>query len=168
MAEPRKNFKVSNSETTAWKKNKNKFKVQTGWDIFKLFLNIYNSTLKSMVIQCIHKVFEKEMVWNQKISFTNKIHKGTNISTQIQLSSKCKYKLIQDGRHMTFDIWKCVTSCGSTEWFEVSMKGKVRAKNSIMSSFAVHIWAHWGLNTKFSIDFALELEISKISRYKFC
>ena len=44
------------------KKSKNKFKVQTGRDIFKLFQNIYNSTLKSMVIQCIHKVFEKEMV----------------------------------------------------------------------------------------------------------
>ena len=59
------------------KKSKNKFKVQTGWDVFKLLLDIYNSTLKSMVIQCIHKVFEKEMIWNQVISFTNKIHKGT-------------------------------------------------------------------------------------------
>ena len=57
------------------KKSKNKFKVQTGWDIFKLFLNIYNSTLSSMVNQCTHKIFEKEMVWNQMISFTKKIHK---------------------------------------------------------------------------------------------
>ena len=31
------------------KKSKNKFNVQTGWDIFKLFLNICNSTLKSIV-----------------------------------------------------------------------------------------------------------------------
>ena len=104
-------------------KSKNKFEVQTGWDIFKLFLNIYNSTLSSMVNQCIHKIFKKEMVWSQMISFTNRIHKYKNISTQIQLSSKCKYKLIQDGWHMTFDIWEHVTSCGSMVWFEISMKG---------------------------------------------
>ena len=57
-----------------------------------------------MVKQCIHKVFEKEMYETKcflsQIEFTI----AKNISTQIQLSSKCKYKLIQDGRHMTFDI----------------------------------------------------------------
>ena len=66
-------FKFKNQWMTI---SKIKFEVQTSWDIFKLFLNIYNSTLSSMVNQCIQKVFEKEMVWNQMISFTNKIHKN--------------------------------------------------------------------------------------------
>ena len=51
---------------------KNKFKVQTGWDIFKLFLNIYRTTLSSIVNQCTHKVFEKEIIWFQsQMKFTN-------------------------------------------------------------------------------------------------
>ena len=44
------------------KNQKNKFEVQIGWDIFEHFLNIYNSALSSMLNQCIHKIFEKEMV----------------------------------------------------------------------------------------------------------
>ena len=31
-------------------------------------------------------------------------------------------QIIQHGGHMTFDIQKYVTSCGSMVWFEVSMK----------------------------------------------
>ena len=72
MAEPGKISKFQIQKPLSEKIKINKFKVQTGWDIFKLFQNNYSSTLKSMAIQCIHMVFEKEMVGNQVISFTNK------------------------------------------------------------------------------------------------
>ena len=75
MAEQGKISKFQIQKPMDEKNQKNKFEVQTGWDIFKLFFHIYNSTLSSIVNQCIHKVFEKEMVWNQMISFTNKIQK---------------------------------------------------------------------------------------------
>ena len=44
-----------------------------------------------MVIQCIHMVFEKEMVENQVFLSQIKFTKAKNISIQIQLSSNCKY-----------------------------------------------------------------------------
>ena len=53
-----------------------------------------------------------QSIWerNHLISITNEIHKCKNISTQIQLSSKCKYKLFKmdDLWHMrTCDfLWK--------------------------------------------------------------
>ena len=50
---------------------------------------------------------------------------------------------------MTCDIWKHVTSCGSMVWFEISMIWWVWTKNSNLSSFAMHIWVHWGPNTNF-------------------
>ena len=59
-------FPSLNPKTNGWKP-KNKFKVQTGWDIFKCFLN--------MAYQCMQKVFGKEIVWKQIISFINEIYK---------------------------------------------------------------------------------------------
>ena len=92
----KENFQSLNPKTNGWKP-KNKFEVQTGWDIFKLFLNIYRTTLSSMVNQCTHKICENEIIWFQsQMKFTN----AKNISTQIQLSSKCKYKLFKMD-----DIW---------------------------------------------------------------
>ena len=64
MAEPGKKFKVSNSETTEWKNQK--LIQSSDWlRYFQTFPEYFHSTLKSMAIQCIHMVFEKEMVESQ-------------------------------------------------------------------------------------------------------
>ena len=44
-----------------FKKILNEFEVQTSWDIFKLFLKIYWTTLSSMVKYHTQSVFEKEI-----------------------------------------------------------------------------------------------------------
>ena len=92
----RKDFKSSNPKINGWnsknKKFKNEFQVQTSWDIFKLFLKIYWTTLSSMVKYHTKLVFEKEITWVE-ISITNAIYKYKNVQTQT--SSRCKYKIIQ-------------------------------------------------------------------------
>ena len=104
-----------------------------------------------------------------KLSFTNKVHKAQKCynSNSTKFYLQVQVQLIQDGWH---DLWHMKTCdfLWKYQMFKVPMKKQVRAKNLILSSFAVHIWAHWGSNTKFSIDFALEPEMFEISRYKFC
>ena len=99
-------FKLKNH----WvKKSKNKFKVQTGWDIFKLFQNIFSSTLKSMGFQCIHMVFEKEKGWEPSFPSQKKITKAQKCFNS---NSTKFYILVQvqiNSRWLTYDMWHMKT-----------------------------------------------------------
>ena len=76
-----------------------------------------------MGFQCIYMVFEKEKDWKPssppQIKFT-KAQKCYN-SNSTKFYTQVQVQIIQDGWH-DIDIWKHVTSYGSTKWFEVAMK----------------------------------------------
>ena len=124
MAEPGKiQFQTQKPLSEKIKKINSKFRLA---EIFSNFFKIFSvQTLKSMGIQCIHMVFEKEKGWEPRfpsqIKFTKaqKCYNSNSTKFYIQVQVQIKFKMAD----MTCDIWKHVTSCGSTKWFEVPMKG---------------------------------------------
>ena len=82
---------------------KNKFKVQTGWDIFKLFLKIYWTTLSPMAKYQTQLVFEKEIIWFQSQMH---LYKYSNVQLKFKqvLDASTNYSI-----WMTYDLWHLKT-----------------------------------------------------------
>ena len=113
-----KNFKVQIQKLMdVNQKIQNKFKVQTDWYISNFFESFLNNT------RFYGKILYTSGIWerNHLISITNAMYNYKNVQLKFKQILDASSIFQYDG-HMTFDIWKHLTSCGSMVWFEVSMK----------------------------------------------